>query len=1609
MAMYKSDGLRISTYKNGDTPYIKDGNWYIGDRDLEIRAEGKDGKDGISASPVYVISLSNDNATIGTNADGNGWNEEILKTVSTINVSVYEGEENITPNCEFDWSSNGCTLVESNAEGASNTCRWLTSIEKDSATVTIMANQISPNKNIGFKVFTITKQKQGNQGNVGPQGPKGNDGTGVNVKASREECKEIGDSYIDADGNLMILTTLPDNFTNGGQIKGPKGDKGTSSFLHVAYADSSTGDGFSDDPTGKSYIGTYLDEIQADSDDPDQYTWTKWEGDAAITYVLSISPNSWNQSETDAITPTFKVTKYVGDKAIEASAGEYLIKGKKGDIEYSWPDSSQWPENKITESTIFNLYVKDDKGALTVQADSETITANKNGAPGNDGRGINSTTISYAVTDKLVDPSNIFSWVPQSEMPAASSEQYLWTKTIIDYTTGDDSVSYTYSYQGKTGAAGTSVTVESIEYQAGSSATSTPTGTWSPSIPTVSQGQYLWSKTTFSDGKVAYGVSYQSIDGDPAQDFNITADSYVLSADENGNIKSDSKITLTAHVINIDDAKVLWSADDISWTSNHSLTYEVGAVGTYYAKIEGTDWKDSITIGKIQDGATGPDGKPAIAIMLTNPTMTFHASTANEEEYCEVIVYEGGDKLTQAASGDGTFSIAEKTDTLNKASIVNGKIKISDPSSDGSATFTVTVRPKSKAAATTQDYTIYWTVVKNGDNAKDLNLLADSYFFVKKKDGTVEPSQINFTTQSSGLTGNYTWNNTDNNSSTTSSNILTYSDKNTYPIIVTVSRGGLTDSITIGYIEEAQDGNTPEIKNGYWYIGDTNLNIKAEGQTPTIANGMWYIGGVSTGVKAQGEDAIGIMLTNPSMTFNSSTPTSETCSAIVMSGTTTATYSKNAPGQESGWKYTLSELSSGISVNENTGEMTISGPSSNTAETVTITVYHNGSIKKSQTFNIHCTVVDNGVGTKGASSEGIKIYCISTSLTPPDIPNSDGYSSNWSVGDVEYTTEKIYKFSCRGTKETSSDDKVSYIWEDPILCGVKGLTEADLKQFVTFNELTKNGQNQGIYYQDKELYINAKYIRSGVLEVIGEEDTQPLFRASISNPAVWIAGWDVQSNSIKTGDIGKPNSMYLSPTGITYTGSIGGSGSNQNWCVAIGQNYGVTDEGKVYAAQGQIAGWTIVGNGIYKTKSVNGTDYSSGLSSTANTPLAFWAGRKGTSLPWSLENYTNDTNFYVTQDGYMYAKNAKIEGEIIAEDGTIGGWHIDKVSLTSTKGSKNDEGKFKYSSGLQCASNGDWAFAVGNLTQDTWNYANFKILHSGECFADYLWSAENDQAIYFSNGIAYFYFYNDEKKPANFYITPDDLMSNKYSEGVLKIGRITNDLGNGMWYLTDSSAFSIGLLHDQLNYKQYLKFDYPQLTLYDGQSSIEMEKGTITLNAISTNLEYESSLIYLNAKGIYFDGKLWIGSSISDSRRKHSIEQLPQQYEVLFDKLRPTRYKYIDGTSNRYHTGFIAQEVVSALEESGLDTLDFAAVVLQDPGTDNELWQLRRDEFVALNTWQIQKLKPRLTATEKKIEQLESEVSTLKSELENLKKLQNSDIIIIEETNEVTTNDNTND
>ena len=61
-------------------------------------------------------------------------------------------------------------------------------------------------------------------------------------------------------------------------IPGAKGADGKTQYTHIAYADTTIGGGFSQTDTNKPFIGMYQDFNAIDSQNPQDYRWSKWKG-----------------------------------------------------------------------------------------------------------------------------------------------------------------------------------------------------------------------------------------------------------------------------------------------------------------------------------------------------------------------------------------------------------------------------------------------------------------------------------------------------------------------------------------------------------------------------------------------------------------------------------------------------------------------------------------------------------------------------------------------------------------------------------------------------------------------------------------------------------------------------------------------------------------------------------------------------------------------------------------------------------------------------------------------------------------------------------------------------------------------------------------------------------------------------------------------------------------------------------------------------------------------------------------------------------------------------------------------------------------------------------
>lgn len=226
------------------------------------------------------------------------------------------------------------------------------------------------------------------------------------------------------------------------------------------------------------------------------------------------------------------------------------------------------------------------------------------GAPGTSVT-VSSTEVTYAVSSNTTQPT---SW--SEDMPTANDGQYLWTKTVVTYSDGKSTTTYSYAKQGEKGGkgdTGTSVTVSKTDVTYGvSTSAGTQPSSWNAAMPTVAEGSYLWTKTvvTYSDGKSTTTYSYAK-QGEKGDKGDAGDDAITLSiTSSNGTIFKNSAIStvLTAHVYRAGaelSASEIADIGTIKWYKDGSttaegtgatLTIDAGDVSnkaTYIAQLEG--------------------------------------------------------------------------------------------------------------------------------------------------------------------------------------------------------------------------------------------------------------------------------------------------------------------------------------------------------------------------------------------------------------------------------------------------------------------------------------------------------------------------------------------------------------------------------------------------------------------------------------------------------------------------------------------------------------------------------------------------------------------------------------------------------------------------------------------------------------------------------------------------------------------------------------------------------------------------------------------------------------------------------------------------------------
>lgn len=346
-------------------------------------------------------------------------------------------------------------------------------------------------------------------------------------------------------------------------IAGKDGQNGATTYFHIKYSAVSN-------PTSASqmtevpntYIGTYVDFTEADSNDPGKYTWYRLQGlqgkegkqgipgengsDGKTTYLhikysndagKTFTANSgetpgdyigtctdFNQTDPTAV-GSYIWAKIKGEQGPQGLRG---LQGEKGDQGIQGPKGADGKDGKTTY-----FHIKYSAVSNPTSASQMTETPSK----------YIGTYVDFTQTDS--DDPKKYSWQqlegsqgPQGKQGISGTNgadgktSYLHIKysndggktftgnsgedigayigTCVDYAKDDPTSVGTYKWakikgeagaKGDKGDTGKGVKSTSVAYQVSTSGTTVPTGTWSGSVPSASAGQYLWTRTiiTYTD------------------------------------------------------------------------------------------------------------------------------------------------------------------------------------------------------------------------------------------------------------------------------------------------------------------------------------------------------------------------------------------------------------------------------------------------------------------------------------------------------------------------------------------------------------------------------------------------------------------------------------------------------------------------------------------------------------------------------------------------------------------------------------------------------------------------------------------------------------------------------------------------------------------------------------------------------------------------------------------------------------------------------------------------------------------------------------------------------------------------------------------------------
>ncbi len=560
--------------------------------------DGIDGGKGNDGAPAPIAFLTNENVTFSANAQG-----QISTTTITSNVVAYNGTTKVPPTIgTITGVPTGMTITSSTID-VSNEIMLTITIDNNSTLGSTSSNMGVISIPVTYPVSTVLSLtwSKVNTGVPGAPGRPGEDA--YTVILTNESNVFAGDvsnaiagtastqalAYIGSDAQTVTITSV-----NGVAASTADTDTGIAGLKFKCSAISGTSPTITfacttafKSPSGSipivlkvgevsfTKVFTYSIAFKGTQGNPGN---PGTPGTPATSYWLVSSANVVQKTSTGTITVTPSTLTFSGKSQTGTAtpidyACRWIIAYSTDGTNYTnlYTSTANETSKSITIVTTYKtirarMYLA---GGTTTMLDEQVIPIVSDGAKGDTGVGISSVTVTYGTSASATTQPT--SW--QATIPTVAEGSYLWTRTITDYTDSSiaDTVTYTYAKQGAQGGIGpqgTSVAVSSIQYQSGTSATTAPTGTWSNNVVAVAEGSYLWTKTTFSDGKIAYGVARQGINGDDGRGIASIVEQYYQST----SATAQSGGSWSATVPSWADGKYIWTRSIITYTDSTTST-----------------------------------------------------------------------------------------------------------------------------------------------------------------------------------------------------------------------------------------------------------------------------------------------------------------------------------------------------------------------------------------------------------------------------------------------------------------------------------------------------------------------------------------------------------------------------------------------------------------------------------------------------------------------------------------------------------------------------------------------------------------------------------------------------------------------------------------------------------------------------------------------------------------------------------------------------------------------------------------------------------------------------------------------------------------------------